>query len=59
MIVYNVHMKIKQTTKAIGIRVPVILLEQINRRALRRGVSFNKWVNWALEQGIRSHKKRS
>ena len=44
-------------TKAIGIRVQVLKLEEINRRASRRGITFNKWVNWAIVQGLRSHKK--
>jgi len=46
------------STKAIGIRVPVILLDKINERAACRDISFNKWVNWALAQGIRSYKKK-
>ena len=48
----------KMNTKAIGIRVPVILLEEINRRATWRGVTFNRWINWAVVQGLRSHKKK-
>ena len=45
-------------TRAIGIRVPDSQIEKVNRRALKKGVSFNKWVNWAITQGLRSHKKK-
>lgn len=46
-------------TKAIGIRVPVTLLGEINKRAAQRRMTFNRWMNWAVVQGLRSHKKKA
>ena len=45
-------------SKAIGIRVRTDTLEEIKKRANRKGWSFNRWINWAIIQGLRSHKKK-
>ncbi len=44
-------------SKAIGIRVRIDTLENVKKRALRKGWSFNKWMNWAIAQGLRKHSK--
>ena len=45
-------------TQARGIRVPTDVIEPIKKRAARRKMSFNQWINWAIKQGLRSHTKK-
>ena len=45
-------------SKAIGIRVETEKLKLIRQRAIKKGWSFNRWVNWATNLGLRSHKKK-
>ena len=45
-------------SKAIGIRLRTEDLEEIKKRADRKGWSFNKWMNWAVGLGLRSHRKK-
>lgn len=40
-----------------GIRLPLDMVKEIQRRADYKGWSFNRWVLWAVTQGLRSHKK--
>lgn len=44
-------------TRAKGIRLPEEIIELIQKRAAHKGWSFNKWINWAVRNGLRSHKK--
>lgn len=44
-------------TRARGIRIDIEDIDRIMKRARRRGISFNAWVNWAVKQGLRSHRK--
>ncbi len=46
-------------SRAIGIRVSLDKIELINKRASRKGWTFNRWINWAIIQGLRSHKSRN
>lgn len=46
-------------TVARGIRISEDLEEWIGQRAARRRWSFNRWINWAILQGLRSHKSRN
>ena len=50
-------MSMEIKTKAVGIRVPTILLEKIDGRAGRRKISRNRWVNCMIIQSLRSHHK--
>ena len=47
-----------RNSKAIGIRVNEDTLELVKIRADRRGWTRNKWVNWAVLQGLRSHRAK-
>ena len=46
-------------TRATGIRVSEESIDRIKKRASRKGWSFNRWINWAVSLGLRSHKKKS
>jgi len=37
------------------VRIPDDIADWINQRAKRRGWSINKWLNWAIRLGLRSH----
>jgi len=45
-------------SRAIGVRIKNEDIAAIEQRANRKGWSFNKWVNRAIVQGLRSHKRR-
>jgi len=47
-----------ENSRAVGIRVKKDIIESIKIRAGRRGWTFNKWTNWAIVQGLRSHKAK-
>jgi len=47
-----------EKSKAIGIRIKTDTLEGIRKRADRKGWTFNRWVNYAIGLGLRSHKKK-
>jgi len=42
---------------AIGVRIDNEVIAKIRQRANRHGWSFNRWMNWAVFNGLRSHKK--
>lgn len=44
-------------SRAIGVRISNDNISKINERAARKKWSFNKWINWAVSLGLRSHKK--
>jgi predicted DNA binding CopG/RHH family protein len=46
-------------SKSIGVRLELGDIEVIKQRAARRGWSFNKWINWAVDNGLRKHTKPS
>jgi predicted DNA binding CopG/RHH family protein len=45
-------------SKARGIRLKSESIERIKERAQRRGWTFNRWINWAIAEGLRSHKRK-
>ena len=45
-------------SSAKGVRLSSEDIQKIISRATRRGWSFNKWINWAVSVGLRSHKKK-
>ena len=45
-------------SKAIGVRINIDTLEGIKKRANRKGWSRNRWINYAVGLGLRSHKKK-
>lgn len=55
--VIMVHMGNKKPTKAIGIRVEKDKLSIIEKRALKKGMSRNEWINWAIDERLRNHSK--
>ena len=46
-------------SRAIGVRIKTQVLTEIQKRAERKGWSFNKWMNWAANLGLRSHAKKA
>ena len=46
-------------SKVRGVRVLNQDYEQIMERANRKKWTFNRWMNWAIEQGLRSHLKKA
>lgn len=53
----EVGMTVKDT-RAIGIRLPLDVIERIQERAAKRGISFNQWINWAINNGLRPHRRK-
>ena len=53
LLVWGAQMK----SRAIGVRISIDNIEKINKRAARKGWTFNKWINWAVSLGLRSHKR--
>ena len=47
-----------KNSTARGIRLPDENYALIMDRANRRGWTFNRWINWAIVNGLRSHKKK-
>lgn len=45
-------------TKARGIRINTETEQLIEQRATHKGWSFNRWINWAITLGLRSHRKK-
>ena len=45
-------------SRVIGVRIKLSTIEQIMRRANRRGWTFNHWMNWTIQQGIRPHVRK-
>ena len=43
---------------AIGVRIKNGTLAQIMQRANHRNWTFNRWMNWAILQGLRPHRKK-
>jgi len=41
-----------------GVRLLDKDFDLIMKRATRKGWTFNRWMNWAIEQGLRSHQKK-
>ena len=47
-----------KNTTIVSARIPDKILAQIKERMARNGKTLNSWVNWAIKQGLRSHKKQ-
>jgi predicted DNA binding CopG/RHH family protein len=41
-----------------GVRISNLQISMIEQRANRKGWTFNKWMNWAIEQGLRPHRAK-
>ena len=50
----------KEKTVARGIRIPESDMIEIQGRIAKKKkkMSFNQWINWAVKNGLRSHKGR-
>jgi len=48
-----------KTTTTVSARIPDKALVQIKERIARRNKTLNAWINWAILNGLRSHKKKS
>ena len=48
----------ERDTVIIAIRIKKALLDKVKERVAQKKVSRNSWVNWAITQGLRSHKKK-
>ena len=47
----------RKGSKVYAVRVPKGLGNQMESRVEKKGLSLNKWMIWAIRQGLRSHKK--
>jgi len=47
-----------KNSKVRGVRVLDKDYAQIMEKATRKGWTFNRWMNWAISIGLRSHKKK-
>jgi len=45
-------------SRVIGVRIKNGTIERIMERANHRGWTFNRWVNYAILQTLRSHHKK-
>ena len=45
-------------SRVIGVRIKDETIAKIIERASRKGWTFNRWMNWAIIQGLRSHKRK-
>ena len=43
-------------SKVISVRVKNEVVDEINIRIERKGITINKWLAWAVNLGLRSHK---
>ena len=48
-----------KNTTIVSARVPDVKLAEINQRITKRKMTLNQWLNWAILNGLRSHKKRT
>lgn len=46
-------------SRVIGVRILNPVIEEINKRARRRGLTFNGWMNWAITTALRPHRRKS
>ena len=46
-----------RNSRVIGVRLDNTIIEQVLHRAARRGWTYNRWMNWAVKQGLRKHVK--
>ena len=49
-------MATKDTT-VVSARVPDKTLEEINQRVAKKGTTLNKWINKAIKEALRKHRK--
>ena len=56
----KVHCQASHSEESVarGVRLSDEDIARINKRAARKGWSFNRWINWAVGVGLRSHKKK-
>jgi len=47
-----------KNTTILAARVPDDTVAEINQRLIKRGMSLNRWLNWAILNALRSHKKK-
>lgn len=47
-----------KNTTIVSARIADGTLAQIKARIARKGKTLNGWLNWAIKQGLRPHKKR-
>lgn len=48
-----------KNTTIVSARIPDKVLTQIKERISRKGKTLNEWLNWAIKQGLRPHKKKA
>ena len=46
-------------SKVRGVRIRNETIKKIMERCAHRNWTFNRWMNWAVTQGLRSHTRRS
>ncbi len=48
-----------KNTTIVAARIPDKTLAQIKERISGNGKTLNQWINWAIRQGLRTHKKNA
>lgn len=48
----------KKDSTAIGVRIDNEVISEIRQKASRRGLTFNRWINLAIKEGLRKHTKK-
>lgn len=47
-----------KNTNIIAARVKDDVIEQLRGRAARRGITVNAWLNWAIADALRPHRRK-
>lgn len=47
-----------KNTTVLAARVVDTEVEEINQRLKKRRITRNQWLNWAIQLGLRRHKKK-
>jgi len=47
-----------KNTTIVSARIPDKTLDKIKERISKKGKTLNAWINWAIKQGLRPHKKK-
>ena len=45
-----------KNTSVLAVRVPDAKIKEIEKRC--KGRSINSWLNWAIDNGLRSHRRK-
>ena len=46
-----------KNSSVISVRIKNEVIDEINHRMKRKGITINKWLSWAVSLGLRKHDK--